>query len=335
MPTSRSRVVIISPALADANNGNWRTAWRWQRFLVRRYAATIAAEWHADPDAAVPDLLIALHARRSADALARFVETHPSRPTVLVLTGTDLYRDIAIDEAARHSLALATRLVVLQSEGVEALPPAMRRKAEVIMQSAPRLRRRAPDPRTFDLVMVGHMRSEKDPATAWRAFERVARQDRSIRLIHVGEALDETYRQQAEALAARNSGYRWLGALSHALTRQQIRRARALVIPSVMEGGAQVVIEAITCGVPVLASAIPGNVGLLGGHYAGTFPAGDVAALASLIDRVRREPAFLALLTQQCAERAPLFRPERERNRLIALVDSCLAPAAPLPAPSS
>ena len=28
------RVLIVSPALADANNGNWRTAARWGRFLA-------------------------------------------------------------------------------------------------------------------------------------------------------------------------------------------------------------------------------------------------------------------------------------------------------------
>ena len=27
------RIVIVSPALADANNGNWQTARRWQRLL--------------------------------------------------------------------------------------------------------------------------------------------------------------------------------------------------------------------------------------------------------------------------------------------------------------
>lgn len=324
MPT-RSRIVIISPASAEANNGNWRTAHRWHRFLAGRFAATVAAAWSPDDDAEAPDLLIALHARRSAASLARFAAAYPARPTVLVLTGTDLYRDIAVDPTARHSLEIATRLVVLHPDAISALPPAVRGKAEVIVQSAPTLSRRAPDPQVFELVMVGHMRDEKDPATAWRAFERVTRHDRSVHLVHAGEALDETYREQAEALATRNAGYRWVGGVSHAQTRQLIRRARALVMPSVMEGGAHVVIEAITSGVPVLASAIPGNTGLLGPHYAGTFPVGDDAALASLIERVRREPAFLAMLTQQCAERAPLFRPEHERDRLVTLVRSSLA----------
>lgn len=322
MPSSKSRVVIISPAVAEANNGNWRTAHRWHRFLSRRHATRIAAEWS---DGAEPaDLMIALHARRSAASLARFVETAPDAPTILVLTGTDVYRDIAIDADARRSIDLATRLVLLEPEGIERLPAASRAKTEVILQSSPTLAPRSPDPRWFDLVMVAHLRDEKDPGTAWRAFEQVSRTDLSIRFLHVGRALEPHFEVEAAALRARNPRFRWLGALSHALTRQQIRRARALVISSVMEGGAHVIGEAITSGVPVIASAIPGNVGLLGRSYAGTFPVGDSHTLAMLIERVRRSPDFLALLERQCAERAALFRPEHERERLITLVASCL-----------
>jgi glycosyltransferase involved in cell wall biosynthesis len=58
--------------------------------------------------------------------------------------------------------------------------------------------------------------------------------------------------------------YRWLGALPHESTRRRIQAAHVLVHSSRMEGGAHVVIEAVTSGTPVLASRIPGNLGLLG-----------------------------------------------------------------------
>ena len=325
MPSSKPRILIISPAVAEANNGNWRTAHRWHRFLSRRYAVRIAPDWQDDADPV--DLMIALHARRSAGALQRFVVANPSVPTIIALTGTDIYRDIAVDPAAQRSLEIATRIVLLEPEGLNRLSATERAKAEVIVQSSPTLSPRSPDPRWFDLIGVGHLRDEKDPGTAWRAFEQVSRTDLSIRMIQVGGALDPRYEVEAVALTARNPRFRWLGALSHALTRQQIRRARALVISSVVEGGAHVIGEAITSGVPVLASAIPGNLGLLGRDYAGTFPVGDSRALAALVERVRRSPDFLALLKRQCAERAPLFRPERERERLITLAASCLSAA--------
>ena len=66
--------------------------------------------------------MVALHARRSGPAIAAWAAQYPGRPLVVVLTGTDLYRDIAVDASARHSLAVATHLVVLQSAGMEVVP---------------------------------------------------------------------------------------------------------------------------------------------------------------------------------------------------------------------
>jgi hypothetical protein len=100
------RVTIVSPAMAEANNGNWQTAMRWARFLTPAYDVNIAAAW-SPVTGATPDLLIALHARRSAAALAAFAEHQPGSPRVLVLTGTDLYRDIIDNRAAQASLAHA------------------------------------------------------------------------------------------------------------------------------------------------------------------------------------------------------------------------------------
>jgi hypothetical protein len=120
--TNPSSVVIISPALASANNGNWHTARRWARCLAPRPGFASNSTGAGADD----DMMIALHARRSATSIARFAAVYPQRPLVLVLTGTDLYRDIRSDAQAQRSLALATRLVVLQAEGLRELPPSMR-----------------------------------------------------------------------------------------------------------------------------------------------------------------------------------------------------------------
>ena len=97
----------MTPALAQANNGNWQTAQRWARLLRPAYRVELAEHWAGGEQA----LLIALHARRSAASIAAWREAHPRRPVLLVLTGTDLYRDIAGDATAQRSLALADRLV--------------------------------------------------------------------------------------------------------------------------------------------------------------------------------------------------------------------------------
>jgi putative glycosyltransferase (TIGR04348 family) len=326
MPPRRVQVTIVSPALRGANNGNWRTAQRWARFLRPRFAVTLRDGFAAG--GASPHGLIALHARRSAAAVAAHARAWPAQARVVVLTGTDLYRDLPCDASAMQSLDLATHLVVLQEAALDALDPVHRAKCRVIYQSAPPLARAAPRRRCFEVVLVGHMRAEKDPLTPMRALLELPPHS-SVRLRHIGDALDDTYARAARALMAHPwpalPRYRWMGGLGHGRTREHIRRPHALLISSVMEGGANVIVEAVACGVPVLASRVPGNVGMLGTDYDGYFPAGDARALAALLERARGDAAFLARLAHQCALRAPRFDPARERAAVNALMDAALA----------
>ncbi len=318
------RVRIVSPALASANNGNWHTAARWQRFLAPVVASVDIIGVDVVDEAEPADLLIALHARRSAAPIACWRERWPGAPIVLVLTGTDLYRDLDIDADARHSLECASRVVVLQEAGLARLDDANRAKATVIVQSAPALRATRV-PGDADLVAVGHLREEKDPQTLYRAARLLAGDAAAPTIAHVGAALDARLADEARATMAACPSYRWLGALSHAAARRTIARARALVHPSRMEGGANVVIEAVRSGVPVLASRIDGNVGLLGAAYDGYFPVGDAGALAALAWRFCADAAFAGQLRDQCAAREPLFRPAAERRAVRALVFDLLA----------
>jgi glycosyltransferase involved in cell wall biosynthesis len=109
-----------------------------------------------------------------------------------------------------------------------------------------------------------------------------------------------------------NPRYRWRGDVPAAAVRRLLARSHAMVISSLSEGGANVISEAAAAGVPVLASRVDGNVGLLGSDYPGYFPAGDTQALARLLRRLEREPRFVARLGKALARRAPLFRPARE-----------------------
>jgi putative glycosyltransferase (TIGR04348 family) len=317
---ARPHILIVSPASARENNGNWQTASRWARHLSAHAHVTVAQGWEAGQ--AAPDLMIALHARRSAPALAAFAAAHPERPSLLVLTGTDLYRDIHTDDSARASLARATAIVVLQPQGLNELAAEERAKAHVIYQSAPLLKPARPHAGSCDIAMIGHLREEKDPLTFMRAAALVGSPE--VRLLHVGGALDPALGAAAHRTQADTPRYRWLGALPHMPARRLLRRCRAMAICSRMEGGANVIIEAVMSGVPVLASDIGGNRGMLGEDYAGFFPPGDAAALARLIDRVAIDEAFRAKLLRQCAARRRLFAPGRERAALLDLVDNLL-----------
>ena len=309
-------LALVTPALASANNGNWQTAQRWARLLRGHYRVALMPHWQGGDEA----LMIALHARRSAPSVAAWhARFEGRRPLLLVLTGTDLYRDIAHGAAAQQSLAVAQRLVVLHEAGVQDLPPEWRHRAAVCLQSAPARQPLTKTGRHLRALMVGHLREEKSPQTYFDAARRLlARPD--IRLDHIGGALDPALAAQAQALMREQPAYRWLGPLPHAGTRRRIQAAHVLVHPSRMEGGAHVVIEALTSGTPVLASRIPGNLGLLGLDYPGTFEWGDVDGLVALLQRARDDPAMLPALQRQCAARAALFHPDHERQTLLRLL---------------
>lgn len=312
----RPDLVIVTPALADANNGNWQTARRWGGMLAGAYRVRLASSW----DGGDEDVMVALHARRSASSIARWRSLRPSAPLIVVLTGTDLYRDIADDVSAQASLHMADRLVVLNQLGAGSLPEGLRPKARVVLQSCAARKTLPKTDQHLRVLMVGHLRAEKSPQTYFDAA-RLLRGRADILLDHIGAALDPALGVQASAWMADNPCYRWLGGLPHAATRMRIQAAHVLVHPSRMEGGAHVVIESVRSGTPVLASRIDGNVGLLGDDYDGYFPVGDASALAARLQRLRDEPAMLVHLRQQCLERAPLFDPARESATLHALID--------------
>lgn len=328
-------VVLVSPALADANNGNWHTTRRWAQCLAGHCATLLRAQWPEPPPSAEAeaDALIALHARRSAPSIAAWARQCPGKPLILILTGTDLYRDILANTSAQQSLALATHLVVLQEAGLQALPAAMRHKARVIYQSARALKPAVKPVRHFRALMVGHLREEKDPLTWIRAAARLAPGTASppVHLLfdHIGDALTPDLALAVRTAQTSIPGYRWLGGLPQATTRQHIKQAHVLVNSSRMEGGAQVILQAVRSGTPVLASKINGNIGMLGAGYAGYFPVGDDAALAVLLLRCATDAGFLALLEKQCSERAHLFDPEAEKRLVLNLMLSALSAAPP------
>jgi putative glycosyltransferase (TIGR04348 family) len=342
-------VVIVTPALADANNGNWQTAQRWQQWLAPHGPVRLVKQW---PDALASTsndaVMLALHARRSAESIAAWAakkEVEKDAPGLaVVLTGTDLYRDIRADAAANQSLALARQLVVLQTQGVNDLPEQFRAKTRVIFQSTT-MRPAVPKINTqLRALMVGHLRAEKSPQTLFDAARLLAGEE-GLFIDHIGEALDSALGQLASATQAACPHYRWLGGVPHEATRRHIQRAHVLVITSQMEGGAHVIMEAVCSGTPVLASRVPGNVGMLGADYAGYFEPGDAAGLAALLKRCQQSQldglntaqakddkessenqaaGWLDELQSQCAQRAPLFSPEAEQAALLALVRDLL-----------
>ena len=154
------QIRLVTPAAARSRKGNRITALAWARVL-RALGHRVGVAERYEGEAC--DLLVALHARRSHPSIVAYRQRHPRGALVVVLTGTDLYADLPADPAAQESLRLADRLVVLQPEGLAALPARARAKARVIVQAVPAVPHLPPRRRTFDVAVVGHLRAVKDP----------------------------------------------------------------------------------------------------------------------------------------------------------------------------
>jgi putative glycosyltransferase (TIGR04348 family) len=305
------KICLVTPAPSGSRKGNRVTAERWARLLRELgHRVTVTVEYRGQRC----DLLIALHALKSYPSIRRFRDDRPNDPLVLCLTGTDLYGDIHTHPEAQESLELATRLVVLQPLALDELPTALHGKVRVIYQSAPELAiRSSPRPDVFEVCVMGHLRPVKDPfRTAWAA--RLLPASSRLRVLHVGAALSEDMAEQARREQSDNRRYRWLGERPRSQALGLLSRCRLLVLTSQLEGGANVISEALAVGVPVLSSRIAGSMGLLGADYAGYFPTGDTQALADLLLRAETDADFYRTLCTQCQQRRPLFDPARERQ---------------------
>jgi putative glycosyltransferase (TIGR04348 family) len=301
-------IQLVTPAPLSLNNGNRITALRWCA-LLRKLGHRVRVTQTYDSRRC--DILIALHARRSADSIQRFQSIHPELPLIVVLTGTDLYRDIRRDRQAKQSLELATRLVVLQRMALRELPAQFNRKTQVIYQSAEALAAKPAHRRNFRVCLIAHLRAEKDPLRAPLAVRRLP-PDSRIELIHIGLALDEALAVKAKKEAARNPRYRWLGQLSHRRTRKLLAESQLVCITSKMEGSSNVLSEALASGVPVIAARIPGLIGTLEEDFPGYFPVGDTNKLYALLRRAESDEKFYRVLKHHCGRAAKWVRPERE-----------------------
>ena len=310
------KIAIAVPPSVVPRSGNWHTAARWAGFLRELgHRVRIVTRWRGGHD----DLLLALHARKSFDSILRFSDLRPAAPLIVALTGTDLYRDIRTDAEARQSLGLASRLIVLQEEGLRELSAFLRRKTSIVYQSSDVTLRHAPERSPFRVAVIGHLRGEKDPFRAVMALRRIERST-PVEVLQLGAALDRDMRTRARGWMKLESRYRWLGSVPHGTAMRWLASSHLLVVSSVMEGGANVICEAARIGVPVLASRVPGNVGMLGRDYPGYFPLFDDRALARLIERCRTDAAFYRKLKGAILRRRSQFAPDAEKSALRRLL---------------
>lgn len=312
-------ILLVTPHAPGSTSGNGVSAARWAAIL-RGLGHRVETRADYRSSAGEYAALFALHARKSAAAVLAFHADRPGVPIVIALTGTDLYPDPRAAGTDPEVLALAARLIVLQRLGPDRLGPDLAARARVIVQSVPEIPPRPPRAGCFEAAFLAHVRPVKDPLRP-AAATRLLPADSRVLVTHAGEARDRRLAERLAAESAANPRYDWLGPVPRDEALAILARARLLVLPSLHEGGANVVSEAIAAGVPVIASAVPGSIGLLGEDYPGYFPAGDAQALAAALYAAERNlGGYYDRLREHCAALRPLVDPARERRAFAALL---------------
>ncbi|MCC7399339.1 MAG: TIGR04348 family glycosyltransferase [Planctomycetes bacterium] len=320
-----SRVVIVTPAPRGSTSGNRVTALRWAA-LLRQLGVQVQV--HERWQGQACDVLVAVHAAKSAPSVLRIAAERPAARRVVLLAGTDIYPQFTAEPDALAALQLADAVIGLQPLAAAALPAALRGKVRTIVQSAvpvPATRRA-----TFRVCVLAHLREVKAPLLPLLAFAQVP-YDRPAELVLAGRALTAEVETRLQESIAHEPRARWLGPLPRQQARRLLGESHACIVASTAEGGANVVTEAIAAGTPVLASDIPGNRGLLGADWPATFPPGDAEALGRLLVRCRDDEPFRRDLERRLHGLLPMVDPAHEREawrRLLTDLGVGLPPVA-------
>ena len=316
-------ITVVTPAPMDDPGGNTTTVKRWRAILRRLgHRVQVLRKWDGEPS----DLLVALHARKSHASIKRYRGATDS-PIILALTGTDVYGWLPRQTKSTRLRYLrdAARIIVLQPLAVAAIPRELRTLTRVVYQSVRPGRVVAKSKRTFDVAVLANLRKVKDPLRAAYAVRSLPQTSR-LRVVHAGVVLTEAFGRRAAKEATRNQRYRFVGPVSSSRARALLGRSRVLVVSSIAEGGANVVGEAVIAGVPVIATRIPGNLGLLGDDYPGYYEVGDTQGLRELLLGVENDRGFRRLLAAHCRRLRRLFAPSREVACWRKLLSECQEP---------
>ena len=315
------RIVVVTPQVDQVATGNRCSTDQWAQVFQELGHEVEARGVGAEFRKAEFDLLVALNAKKIPGVIEAFKSANPNGRVVVVLTGTDIYPEAG--ELATASMRKADCLVALQSKAVDQIPVELQEKVSVIVQSATAVEKQGTADEFFDVAVVGHFREVKDPMRT-AAAARLLQEESRVRVRQVGAVLDDRYEELIWREELENPRYQWLGELSPEKTRELIAGSDLLVLTSLSEGAGRVVGEAVVSGTPVLSSRIDGVMGLLGEGYSGYFSVGDTAELSELVWKAESDAEFYRELEEACAQVAPMFSPDAEKEGWRVLLEKLM-----------
>ena len=309
------KVCVASPYPLSELKGNSVTT---DRIVAMLNEGGVEARGSYGNDGEPADILITLHAIKGAPAVFDFKKKTPNGRVIILLTGPDIYQGLAEgSQIGGDALQVADRIVVPQEAAIRKLPEKVRGKTVVIRPSLDPIAAKATSSQSpFVISVVGHLRPVKRP---FLTIETLAQHPEwsDLEVWQIGQALDAEMRKTAEFWMEEDKRYRWCGGLPREESLALCAKSSLTINSSILEGGANAVLEAMTMGVPVLASRIEGNVGLLGDDYPGYFEEGGMAKALEAIMHQRVDLDEWSLLL---ADRLPLFSRMRESESWLELL---------------
>lgn len=241
-------------------------------------------------------------------ALARLAR----RPYLLHVHGSefaDFYEECspAARRIVRAVLAKAA-LVLALSEAwrttLQRISP--RARIEVLMNAVPLPpldHRPAPTDHRPSLLFFGEIARHKGVLELARAFAQVADQLPGLRLVYAGTGRAVAETRELTARLGLGERAEFTGWLESERKRAVLAGATIFVLPSFVEGMPMALLEAMSWGLPVIATPVGGVPEIVTDEVDGLLvPAGDVAALAAAIARLMREPRLRERLGRAARE---------------------------------
>ena len=315
------KICIIHPTSNARSSGNRITALRWGRILKSLDCSVQISTELPEPGI---DLLIAMNPAKIGALALDYLANSPNCRLIFAITGTDLHGSETNLNLSIAALEKAFRIICINPLSKELLPAKLKSRCSVILQSCSnQILDDNSEISRKGVIIVGHLRSEKDPMLILDALEQIDKTSRP-KVSHFGAALDESYRELAYQASTGPLPYTWYGEVEPQRVQQEMRKAKALVLSSRVEGAPAVISEAIAYRLPIIGTDIAGIRGLLGNSYPALFPVGDSRALAKLLSRLEKDENWRQHLTDHITNLQPRFSYKTEVNSFRDLLASCL-----------
>lgn len=141
------------------------------------------------------------------------------------------------------------------------------------------------------LLFVGRLRVRKGLEVLLHALHRLRNRLPGQRLLVVGEGEHRTRLERTAEQLDLGGIVEFMGACEPQRVPRLMARARALVVPSIYEGMPLVILEAMSAGLPVVASRVSGIPEVvLDGVTGWLVPPEDVEALIEVLEMIERDP---------------------------------------------